>query len=207
MRVSKRVFALAAAGLLGVASQSKAQNVEFQGYTQACFYNSPGGLCSTATSSSEGLLLNFISAPFDVHTVGGFASVNLGTLGLALGDDNYTGDNFLLNVFFNTPSVSGAPAVFTAALKGAVQWLNGGAALIFEPNTQVYDFQSGENAGTFAFTVNNVSVDPGTSKPLTGTFEVTSLTATPEPATVALMATGLFCLIPVAMRRRNKTAA
>ena len=40
---------------------------------------------------------------------------------------------------------------------------------------------------------------------LTGYIEVTSLTATPEPATTALLATGFAGLIPVVRMRRRKT--
>ena len=136
---------------------------------------------------------------------------NLGSFSVSGDMAAYTGSHFLLDVVFSLPTITSSPSLFTASVKGSVQsYANGLVKINFDPGSQVFDFQSGDQVGSFLLTVNNISMTPGTSPmALSGDIEVgpMSTTATPEPATTALLATGLFGLVPVARMRRKKNNA
>jgi len=99
--------------------------------------------------------------------------------------------------------------LFSAAVKGSVTATGGGGVRInFDPAKQVFDFASGQEVGQFELTVNNVSLTPGAAPvALTGDIQVSNVTSTPEPGTTALLATGLFGLVPVVRSRRKKSVA
>lgn len=212
MKFTQRVMTLAALGLLVAGAQLRAQDVQFTGSTAGCFTTSPSP-CATANSATEGSL-SFVGGSFNATTFGGFTGIGgtTGSLGsFTLGSDpfNYTGSSFLLDVLFTTPDVSGTSSVFKAALFGSVSAAgNGGVSILFNPSAQIYDFTTGTEAGTFLLSVNNVSLTPNAgAAPITGSILLTStgpVTATPEPATVGLLATGFVGLIPLYRLRRKK---
>lgn len=217
MRATRSMLALAAFALFGIARTSHAQAIQFQGSTTGCFYASWESGCTPGSSSSL-MYLSYLSSTFDVTSVDGLAGIgsapgtpnvnNLGSFAVTGDMSSYTGSHFLLNVAFALPTITSSPSVFTAAVKGSVQsYANGLVKISFDPSSQLFDFESGQEVGQFVLTVNNVSLTPGTSPmSLSGDIEVTGVTATPEPGTTALMATGLFGLVPVIRSRRKKSA-
>jgi hypothetical protein len=219
MRATRRILALTGFALFGIAGTSQAQVVQFQGSTTGCFYTSSESSCVPGASSTL-YYLNYVGSTFNVNSdTYGFASIgaspnspnvdNLGSFSLGGTAANYNGSSFLLNVVFSLPTITSSPSLFSAAVKGSVTAVAGGGVKInFDPSTQIFDFTSGEEAGQFELSVNNVSFTPGTSPvSLTGDIQVSNVTATPEPATTALLATGLFGLIPMVRNRRKKSVA
>jgi hypothetical protein len=218
MRATRRMLALTAFALLGVAGTSHAQEIQFQGSTKGCFYASWETGCAPASSSTL-MYLSYTSSTFDVTTVDGLAGIgaapgapnvnNLGSFTVGGDPASYTGSHFLLDVVFALPTITSSPSLFTASVKGSVaSYANGLVKINFDPGSQVFDFANGDETGSFVLSVNNVSMTPGTSPmSLSGDIEVTNVTATPEPGTTALLATGLFGLVPVVRSRRKKSVA
>lgn len=214
MKVTHRVLGLVAAGIVGASSQLGAQQINFQGASLGCFYQGSSVLpCTTSL-----YFLQYVGSTFDVTTLNGKASVgsnatpnapggnvnNLGSFALQAQDADYDNGHFLLDVFFSAP-ISGPNQLFTASLDGSVNRnADGGVNITFSPSTHTYAFFYDDVVGTFDLTVNDVSVSPtGSPVALTGKINVT---ATPEPGTTALFATGLAGLVPAfRMRRRKNT--
>jgi hypothetical protein len=218
MKVAHRVLGFVAAGLFGISGAVQAQEIQFQGSTQGCLYASWESGCTPSASSSL-LFLKFLNSSFDVTTSDWLAGIgssagspnvnNLGSFSVTGDPASYNGSQFLLDVVFSLPTITSSPTVFAAAVRGSVRAdANGLVKVQFDPGYQSFDFETPDQKGTFMLSVNDVSLTPGASPvALTGDIEVTSLTATPEPATTALLATGLAGLIPVVRMRRRKNEA
>lgn len=209
------VLGLVAVGLFGISGTSQAQEIQFQGSTKGCLYASWESGCIPSASSSL-LFLTFVNSTFDVTTADWNAGIgsaagspnvnNLGSFAVSGDPASYNGSHFLLDVVFSLPTITSTPSFFTAAVRGTVSaTATGLVKILFDPGYQAFDFVTPTESGTFMLSVNNASLTPGASPvALTGDVEVTSLTATPEPATTALLATGLAGLVPVVRLRRRK---
>ena len=208
MRLSHQLLgALAASALVG--ARIDAQNVPFVGTTSGCFYFASG----PCTQSRLGL--GYQTGAFDTYTdasgflgIGGFFNDpnNLGAFTLNSAANNYNGTSFVLNVIFAMPTLANATTVFSAAIKGSVQHilngkLAGGVRIDFDNTPQIFLFNGPQYAGSFSFSVDDVTLNPNTQAPVGGVIQAT---ATPEPATMLLLATGIAGLIPAERRRRNR---
>jgi hypothetical protein len=211
------VVAALAAGLAGLTSPLHAQEINFQGMTRGCFYIASESGCAPGASSSE-LFLTYLGSTFDVTTVDGMAGIggapgtpninNLGSFFVTGDPASYTGSRFWLDVVFSTPTITSATSVFTAALRGSVTAnANGLVGIRFDSGSQVFDYTSGNQTGDFTLSVNNISLTPGgTPVALTGEIDRgLTITATPEPSSMVLMATGFAGLVGFARKRRRST--
>jgi hypothetical protein len=221
MKVTNRILGLAAVGLFGLSSSARAQDINFVGYTQGCFYGPFDATCAPSNSSTL-TYLQYVASTFNVTSYEGEAGIganagtpnidNLGSFKVTGDPASYNGSHFLLNVVFSLPTIISAPSTFQAAVRGSViADAHGSVKIAFDPYSQVFDFRTTDasnNNYVGDFTLNiqpTIALTPGAAPAaLTGDIVVNNVTATPEPGTTALFATGLVGLVPVFRLRRRK---
>jgi hypothetical protein len=212
----------------GFAAQTHAQaGVQFVGTTQGCFAASIGACSFSNTATLGGL--TYTSAPLALQTdASGFSAAGNVTNGFGLfalnsTPFNYSGNNFFLRVMFSPMGASntaGGPAnatstnqpTYSAVLRGSVisGAANNGVTIDFGgAQSQNFVFTSTApnalNGGTGVLRVFNKAVNEGdTQASIAGDLQIVASSPVPEPATVALMGTGLISLLGMgAIRRRS----
>jgi hypothetical protein len=203
------------AALLAVglgAQPAAAQVVNFQGVTEACFYQTGDPMCATTPGATfQGLTFspgafNVTTDPTGFVAIGGMGN-NLGLMGLTWPPTfDYGSTNFILRTIFTAPTVGG-DAIFAAVLRGFVVEDENGVGFTFTDNSQTLTFVDDQGReGEFVIRVNNFGVNANaTTQAISGEIEVTAVV--PEPATMALLGTGLVGLVGARRRRKNADVA
>lgn len=218
---------------IALASPALAQDQVFiAGYTNGAFNGVPPNTSATQTATLGGL--TYVNSTFSGTTAAGFRGLggnpiappaqnvnNLGAFSLTTTPFTYTGNTFTLRTTFTAPEgINGSnTSLFSAVLTGSVTAdpNSGGIQIDFNNTPILFTFndvncqattipgqQTTCGTGSFLFSINDVSLDPGQIASITGqiTSAQQSLAVIPEPSTYALLGTGLLGLAGLARRRR-----
>jgi hypothetical protein len=203
------VRGLARAVLVGAATvalgtlPAAAQNVTFS--TTGLL---TGGTCVANSCTVGAFTLTFVNAGSNLYgaptnvDLGSFSTTCAGcTVGGPVLTSAFSGITFTLQINQTTPSAG--TGSYTGTVSGTLGYNPITSSLVWIPATSVITIDGVTYALIVDNTGNIVINAPTTDQTPNLTAVKAHISAVPEPSTVALMATGLFGLIPVVRRRRS----
>jgi len=205
---------LARAALIGTAAAAlgaipaAAQTVTFS--TSGFFGGGSCGVSPSTSCSFGGFTLTFNGAPSISY--GAPTNVDLGSFSVLCGTPPcgnavsiLGGSTFTLTINQTVPSVGGNQ--FVGSVVGTLSWNPAGSTLFWEPTSGSLGIppvtyaliETDAGGGTLGINISTAAIGANPNP----TSVKAAIVATPEPATLALMATGLIALVPLARRRRQ----
>jgi hypothetical protein len=117
---------------------------------------------------------------------------------------------FTLAVNFTAPTITGGDNLFQALISGEVTGSDEGGVFVdfLDNSPRLFTFigATGDvSSGSFTFQIDDTSIAPNETVPLTGRILVQGAQVVPEPATALLLGTGLLGLMGMGLVRRRET--